>query len=938
MNSITAEFRAQFLKLGTRDRPLSLAMQYPEGIRDDILLPQRVIGRESICGGSAHTLLCVSDNADIPVKEFIGRPAELRIVTDRGGRRRVCGIVTAASAGRSDGALATYELLLGDGLAIMEGRSNTRVFRNQSELDVIAILVNEWRGLNRIFGASFDVQIDAGLGYLRPPPREFIMQHNESDAAFIRRLLQRRGIGWFFKPGLPARGTQSQSDSIGHTLVIFDDVSSLKQNSAGTVRFHRDAATEERDAVDAWSAVRTLQPGRVSLHSWDYKRPVIDRRFDISASTRAEQGECGNEIASMLENYRVAAPHAGDSFDDLDTMGVRMAARHLYDTKSFHGEGGVRDLAVGEWIGLRGQPQIDRHPESEREFVITAQDIVARNNLPVAIEACVERLFDHNGWSTGKYAVFATKELKHNGYRTRFSCVRRGIPIVPPPPIVPRPALQSAIVVGPAPGETWCDELGRVKIRFTGTRPDDHAHAAGTGSLDSDSDSAWVRVASSWAGSGSGADSQWGTRMLPVAGAEVLVDFVGGDPDKPVIVGQLYNGFAPPPSFHGELALPRTAHQSGIRSREVRGTRGNQLRLDDTPGQISAQLGSDHAASELNLGFLTEARRDGAPAPRGEGAELRSDEAIALRAAKGILLSAWKVLGSAKGRQLARDDHLALLRECAQLCEALGSYAAEHDAMPSDQKEQADLLARFDSWEDGSNTAPHAPQPGEAVIGVSSPAGIGFASAKAIVSYSARNIDTAAQQHLQMTAGQRFNLNAGKGISMFARHGGLHAIAHQGKLLLQSQQDDTDIQSAKNMTLSASEGTATIAAKVILLVAEDGSFLKLGDGAPVLGSKQPLQFHAPDFKFDGPETMVARFPSFDTAGADQKFDVRYPPGVPLENGDRPPGAAVEGARVSVALSDGSEADMRSGADGKSDLLERDAMHIAEVTLVRSEDQ
>src|SRR5690606_33731713 len=125
----------------------------------------------------------------------------------------------------------------------------------------------------------------------------------------------------------------------------------------------------------------------------------------------------------------------------------------------------------------------------------------------------------------------------------------------------------------------------------------------------SDVESAWVRVMSSWAGNG--ADGQSGTRTLPLIGTEVMLDFAGGDPDKPVIVGQLFNSAAPPPAFHREAALPHTRFQSGMRSREVGGARGNQLRLDDTPEQISAQLASDHAGTELNLGYLTEARREG---------------------------------------------------------------------------------------------------------------------------------------------------------------------------------------------------------------------------------------------------------------------------------------------------------------------------------------
>ena len=206
------------------------------------------------------------------------------------------------------------------------------------------------------------------------------------------------------------------------------------------------------------------------------------------------------------------------------------------------------------------------------------------------------------------------------------------------------------------------------------------------------------------------------------------------------------------------------------------------------------------------------------------------------------------------------------------------------------------------------------------------------------MSYSASNVDTVAQQHLQLTAGQRFAVNAGKGISLFAQHGGLHAIAHHGKLLLQSQHDDTAIDSAQNMSLSASEGTATISAKVILLVAQDGSFLKLGDGPPVLGSKAPLKFHAPDFTFDGPQSMTAQLPAFSSAGADQRLELRYPRGVADEDGNEPLGDIVKDMKMALALSDGSSLDARSGADGKSELLARDAMHMVDVALLRGGEQ
>ena len=907
------------------------------GAGRDVLLPQRVVGSEAVCGGFEFQVLCVSESATLALKNFIGATCELQIVTDRGQLRRICGIVTSAASGQSDGGLGTYKLVIRDALSVMESRVNTRVFRDKNELEIIQVLVTEWQTSNPVLARTFGFHVDEILNNRGFPRHGYTMQNNDSDAEFARRLMQRRGIAWFFRPGMPTvphSPAGSGPATTGHTLVLFDDANRLQQSAAGSIRFHRDAATEQRDAITGWSAVRQFCPGNLSLHSWDYLQPGGAAFMRADAPTRIDQGERGNQLAAGIEDYRVAAPHLGGSPQDLNALSDVQMAYLEYASKTFHGEGGVRDLAVGEWFSLEGHHDIDTHRDKDRQFVVTSQRIVAENNLPTELGARVGRLFAQSGWDAGAHPSNADSGPDPIRYRTSFSCVRRGVRIVAPPPAPLRPQVQSALVVGPENEVVWCDRLGRVKVRFPATRPQDHAHAGGAGSADHDGDSAWVRVASSWAGNGQGSSAQCGARMLPPVGAEVLVAFAGGDPDKPVIVAQVYNGAAPPPEFRSEDALPANRYQSGIRSREIRGARGNQLRLDDTPGQISAQLASDHASTELNLGFLTEPRRRDRATPRGEGAELRTDEAIALHATRGILLSAWKLLGGAgaKGGQLARDDYLNLLRECGELCASLGDYASRHNGLATDTKEQDALLDRFKKWEDGSNTKPESPEPREPVIAVTSPAGIGFASSRAIVSYSASTVDTVAQQHLQLTSGQRFSVNAGKGVSLFAHHGGLHAIAHKGRLLLQSQHDDTAINSAKNMQLTATEGTVTVSGKVILLVAEDGSFLKLGDGPPVLGSKQPLKFNAQEFIYDKPQSMSAQMPSFEGGKADQQFVVRFPPGVADEQGDVPIGAVVADAKLDIALSDGSRLSASSDESGKVQAIERDAMHLADIIL------
>ncbi len=927
--------------LSAENRPLHLRLAGTGGISERTLLPQRLQGREALCDGFEYQVLCVTDNAGLALKDFIGLPAEVQIVTDLGELRRLCGIVTQAAAGESDGALATYQLVLHDALAVMDKRRNTRIFRDKSELDIIALLVAEWRQRNDVLRACFDLAIDPALVEQGLSKREFTMQHNESDAAFIRRLLRRCGIAWYFRPGMPNRGAPMElqrSTVPAHTLVLFNDPLRLPENAAGTVRYHRDSATEERDAINGWCAVRSLQPASASLHSWDYDYPSARSFMTTGATGTTDQGVRGNRLAALLEDHEVAAPHIADSAVDLTRLGALQMGRHDYAAKCFRGEGGVRALAVGEWIRIDGHPELDMHPTGERQFVITAQQIVAQNNLPVEFRARVEQLFSRSGWVFDPHLPRARTASR---YKTQFECVRRGIRIVPrydPRYDLPAPRLQSAIVVGPPNEEIWCDEFGRVKIRLAGTRPADHEHAAGAGSSDTDADSAWVRVASSWAGNGPGTGNQFGTRFLPSVGTEVLIDFLGGDPDKPVIVGQLFNRAAPPPGFSKEDGLPGSKYQSGIRSREIQGQRGNQVRIDDTPGQINIQVASDHGGSQLNLGYLTEPRHEGRGAARGEGAELRTDEHLALRAAKGMLVSAWKGLGGATrtGAQLARDDYLRLLRECGELCRTLGEYAASRHGLASSSQEQDALRARFEAWEAGSNTDPKTHPPAEPVIAVTAPAGMGFATSKAVVTYAGSTIDTVAQQHLQLTAGQCFTLNAGKGISLFSHHDGLSAIAHQGNLLLQSQHDDTTVNAARNLTLTSSEGKLRAMAKVIELVADDGSFIKIGDGSITFGSKNPLKFLAPDFTFDAASTLAAELPVFDSAGADQQFLAHFEEGVP---GDEPlVPTPVPGANIKIRVDDGSTVEGRSDAGGKSEVVARETMRMASIVVMSSGDK
>jgi type VI secretion system secreted protein VgrG len=784
-------------------------------------------------------------------------PAEVQFVTADGSMRSVCGLVQSAAEGQCDGGFATYELRVRDALALMELRINTRVFLNMSEVEIVERLLKEWRQINPVLARTFDFDLSA-VNFGKHPGRAFTMQLNESDSQFIKRLLKRRGIAWFVRPGKPCNPGSDLPPT--HELVLFDDAWKLPKPVPTPWRYHRSTGTEQADSITAWSATRTIAPGGITRHSWDYKSARMETCTD---RTLLDQGVLGNQCAASLTDSLVDAPHMGDNSDDFRYLTRLRIQHHEYKSKQFYAESDHRTACVGASFSMRGHPEIDTHPLNEREFTITELHVVAENNLPKALSDKAQRLFALNGWDTTDGCVPTGPQLPSGEYYSnRFTCVRRGIPIVPsydPRSDLPPAPPMYGIVVADEGEEITCNEFGCVKVRFLECTVEDHAHAQGAGASGTSRDSAWIRSLVPMAGDG------YGMIALCRAGDEVLIQFINGNCDRPVAVHSAFNGRATPPAFSHSGNLPGNKALSGIKSKELKGRRYNQMRLDDTPGQISAQLASEHGHSELNLGYLTHPRSDGNGNPRGEGAELRSDEHIAVRAAKGLLLTAWKRL-NAIDSQLAREEYLSLMEQCLEQFRTLGDFAAQHQALPIDDKPQVALQSAIREWDNASNTAAKTEGGGAPAIGITAPDGISYATPQTILSYAGRNIDSVAQQHMQFTCGQRFNLNAGKGISLFARSDGIKAIAHCGKLVFQSQHDDTEINAGKNVTITASNGIIKLMAKEIHAVAEDGSFIKIGGGI-TLGTNGDITHKAANFSSTGPATMHTELPHFAGEGS-----------------------------------------------------------------------
>lgn len=896
--------------LSEAHRPIRLRLSGRQRVHDDVLLVKQVTGQESLCGGIEYRLLCLSTEVSLPLKDFIAMPVELQFVTANGQLRAVCGIVAQASAGECDGGLATYQLLIRDALALMEQRINTRVFRNVSEVELTAVILGEWHRINPILAKAFDIDL-SGISATYPS-REFTMQYNESDAAFLRRLWKRQGISWFIRAG---KASDTGSDETPtHTLVLFSTPDCLAQNAAGIVRFNCDTATQSTDNVFGWGAVRKLKVGSVMRQSWDYR---IGGMMSVHLPTTMQQGEAGDQFASSLDDYLTDTPHAGDNLDDYHRLGKLRMQRHEYEAKCFHGESGVRELCVGEWFRLDGHQEIDNHPEKEREFVLTELSLHSENNLPKSLDDKVNRLFLTNGWLADitLAPLAAASEERDVKYSNRFTCVRRGIPIVPAyDPRIDRPRIniQSAIVVGPPGEEVYCDEIGRVKLRFPGTRVQDHA--GGAGASNSDADSAWVRVAVHWAG------DQWGSISLPRVGDEVLVDFIGGDPDKPVVVSRVY-GKARPPAFSQAGTLPGNRFLAGMKSKEINGIRSNQLRLDDTTGQINAQLASEHGHSELNLGWLTYPRRDGIGEARGEGAELRSDKAIAVRGKCGVFISADGQQG-ADGRMLERDSLLELAEVLKSVQEQLSQLSETHKAEATATAKMDEMFESLEQWEAGTNTNSDSSGGRAPVVAISAPAGVAIGSQDSVLLGAKAQIDIVSVSNSQMTSGKKILLRAAETVSIFAHKLGMKLVAASGKMELQTHKADIEITSAKRIVLSAADEIVLQAPKVCIQTS--GAQVDIGGDAIVQQCTNAHTIRSATFAhITGGGTNVAEFK---LPSSDLRTDER------IVLFDPQSGLPVAGRGYRAVLPDGQVIEGKTDAQGRTTLMQSTVMGDFDITI------
>ncbi|TBU86947.1 DUF2345 domain-containing protein, partial [Phytopseudomonas dryadis] len=365
-------------------------------------------------------------------------------------------------------------------------------------------------------------------------------------------------------------------------------------------------------------------------------------------------------------------------------------------------------------------------------------------------------------------------------------------------------------------------------------------------------------------------------------------------------------GRAYPATHPTPYKLPVHKTLATIKSKEHQGQRANELRIDDTHGEISAALMSDHAHSALHAGYLTHPRPQGGQA-RGEGFELRTDASGALRAAKGLLLST-EAQPQAGGGQLDRAQAIALLESALELARNLGQVAGENQGIGHDPEPQQTLTTAVRELDHGANdNSEGTGTGGEPVIAVSAPAGVAVATPRSIALAASEHIDSVAQQRQHLTAGQSIVLNAGDEIGLFAQSGDLRHIAHQGEVLVQAQHNGIKVQAEQSIEVSASQQYIQLDAATHLTLQCGGAYLKLEGGNVELGMPGTFTVKAAQHLLEGPAQLSRTVNTWPHAKFDDKFQVLLHDGKPAANYayviTRADGAKIEGVTDSQGMVD-----------------------------------
>lgn len=471
-------------------------------------------------GGAPH---------EVAPDTILGKNVCIQVIQRDGTERFFNGIVNRFEQRNRDGRFTHYEAEIVPNFWLLSQRKQSRIFQNETVPQII----------EKVFaGLRYSLRLQGTF-----EKRNFCVQYRETDLDFAMRLMEEEGIFFYFE-----HTSQEHKMIIGNNAGAHAD---CPTNCDFTFDFEQPGEEDFISTVRAWIVNHRMQTGKVTF--WDHNFELPYNKLDASQPSLFTL-----ENKDKLEVYDYPGGYSR-KFDGIDKSGGVQAGEL---NKVFQDKAKAVALAMEE---------ID----SRYQIVTGAGDccsMTAGHRF---------NLINHPGSQDGSYVLTsvshtATQSPDYNSedtvldpYDNSFTCIPigSGAPTFRPGQITPKPTVegvQTATVVGSAGEEIFTDKYGRVKVQF---------HWDRYGKNDADS-SCWIRVAQNWAG------KKWGVTFIPRIGMEVMVGFIEGDPDRPIITGCVYNADTMPP-----YTLPDEKTKSTIKSNSTKGGGGfNEFRIEDKKG------------------------------------------------------------------------------------------------------------------------------------------------------------------------------------------------------------------------------------------------------------------------------------------------------------------------------------------------------------------
>jgi type VI secretion system VgrG family protein len=823
---------AQAIRGGLIQRDRLLKTDIPS-LPSNALVPRRAVTRSELGRDFGVVLDLVSTASDIELKMLIAQPITLWIQQADKSYLPINGYIHTARRLGADGGLSSYQLRFASWMHFLKFRSDMRYWQDKP---VDAILAD-------VFDNHPQAKGQYQFALSKPLPSRSYCRQSETDWNFVHRLMEDEGLFGFWR---------HSEDGKAHTLVITDDLHAIDALSPNAVTFDRSGTGTETAGLTQWAASRTLQSTQHTTRTFDYKSPSsAGSPNGTTLPTKAGQGDLPGQ--AEIYEYTGAYTYPGQA------RGEHLSKIRLEEwesrAKRFFGAGGVRAIDAGRRFTLTGHPEHDRDSAGDREFAAIAVTRYIENNLPISDHEATfpHSLQDQLAQVKACHADAAAFEVGHDDgsagfYLVEVEAQRASVPYRSPfEHRKPAMQLETAVVVGPKGEEVYTDELNRIKVMFVWDRQSEGRENA----------SCWMRVVQSDTGGG------YGAVHIPRVGEEVLIGYIGGDCDRPIVMHRVYNG-AVKPQWHSDGIL------SGFRSKEYAGSGHNEMVLDDATGQNRARLFSSSANSLLHLGYLIEQNGNTRGAYLGSGFDLRTDAYGAMRAGQGLYVTTHPK--QANSQPLDVSEAQQQLVNAEGLIESMSQVSETHQAESLDTGH--DALKQFTdatrnsvpgSTAGGGRTAGggtgNANAFKEPVMLFASPAGIGVASQQSVHLASDRQTNIVSGESTFITSGKSLIAGIRDRISLFAQNAGMKLFAAKGKVEVQAHADNIELTAQKTVKMMAATEAVDVAAKQEILLTSGGAYIRIKGGNIEIHAPGKIDFKGGQHQFSGPASMQYPLPA-----------------------------------------------------------------------------